>query len=423
MADDHLKRAWLWLALSLLSAICMWHYVTYVWSAGQPAQFSDLYASWWGARELLLHHRDPYSLEVSREIQTVIYGAPQAPANAPFRNQYAGGFAYPTYVVFLMWPTVHLPFHAVRTIFAYLLPVFTLLSLALWLYALKWRPSFSRLTVISILTLGSFPFLQGLKLQNLSLLAACLVAAALACLGAGRLLLAGALLAVATIKPHFVFLLVLWLFMWTLNDWHRRRRLAWGFLTVQLLLILGSEILMPGWIIRFWKVAQAYTQYTYGHSLLDVWLTPKIGPIAAAALVITVLILCWRCRSCGSRTSDFFLASSVVLAATLIVIPTLEPHAQLLLLPGFLFLLKHRRTIWQPSGKTRLLLVSAWILPAWAWMSAIAMTLAAPRLGAVALRRHWIVPLSTSPVMPLGVFLVLASLLLRHQITIRDQEV
>ncbi len=35
---------------------------------------SDLYPRWLGARELLLHHRDPYSPEVTREIQIGYYG-------------------------------------------------------------------------------------------------------------------------------------------------------------------------------------------------------------------------------------------------------------------------------------------------------------------------------------------------------------
>jgi len=423
MADHDSKCGWFWLIVSLLSAFSMWHYVNYVWSAGQPAQFSDLYARWWGARELLLHHRDPYSVEVSREIQTVIYGAPQAAANAGYPDQQAGGFAYPAYVVFLMWPTVRLPFPVVRMIFAYLLPLFTLLSLALWVYVLNWRPGLSRLAVVSIFLLGSFPFLQGLKLQNLSLLVAFLVAAAIACLVAGRFALAGVLLALASIKPHFVFLLVLWLVMWTVHDWSRRQRLAWGFLTVQALLLLGSEMLSPGWISRFWKVAQAYRQYTYGHSLLDVWLSPRFGPYAAAVLVLAVLILCWPCRSCETRTSGFFLATSLVLATTLVVIPTLEPHAQLLLLPGFLFLLKYRREIWHSSRETRLLVLSAWILPAWAWTAAMAMTLAATWLPGEALQRHWILPLSTSPLIPCGALLVLALLLHRQTGSSRSQEV
>src|SRR5580693_1554289 len=104
----------LWLILSALSAFSMWYYVANVWSVGQPAQFSDLYAQWWGAHELLLHHRDPYSPAVAREIQTFIYGAPVVSSHPGDLAELSGGFAYPIYVFFLMWPTLHLGFPAVQ---------------------------------------------------------------------------------------------------------------------------------------------------------------------------------------------------------------------------------------------------------------------------------------------------------------------
>src|ERR1700683_986511 len=38
---------------------------------------TDLYPRWYGARELLLHHRDPYSADVTREIQLAYEGREQ----------------------------------------------------------------------------------------------------------------------------------------------------------------------------------------------------------------------------------------------------------------------------------------------------------------------------------------------------------
>src|ERR1700690_109838 len=74
---------------------------------------SDLYPRWVGARELLLHGRDPYSAEVAREIQTGYYGRvlDGSRRDDPKDQQ---GFAYPVYVVFALAPTVTLPFAIVR---------------------------------------------------------------------------------------------------------------------------------------------------------------------------------------------------------------------------------------------------------------------------------------------------------------------
>jgi hypothetical protein len=401
----------LWLILSALSAFSMWYYVANVWSVGQPAQFSDLYAQWWGAHELLLHHRDPYSPAVAREIQTFIYGAPVVSSHPGDLAELSGGFAYPIYVFFLMWPTLHLGFPAVQVLFRCLFIALTLASLWLWIYALRWRLPAAELGIVAIFAFGSFPVLQGLKLQNLSLLVAFLVVATMASLVAGYFTAAGLLLAAATIKPQFVVLLIPWLALWTISDWRRRRRMVWGFSAAMLVLILGGEGLAPGWISRFLTVVRAYRRYTYGHSLLDVWFTQRIGSVVAVVLVAGVLALCWRCRSDPATSSRFFLASSLVLATTLVVIPTLEPHAQLLLLSGILLLLRYGSRIWRSGKVARLLLVGAWVLLGWAWVAAFGMMLATIWLPADALLRFWALPLYTSPLLPFGILVILGFLL------------
>jgi hypothetical protein len=397
----------LWLILSILSAFSMWYYVTKVWGAGQSTQFSDLYAQWWAAHELLLHRRDPYSPAVAHEIQAVIYGSPISASRPGDVAEMAGGFAYPIYVVFLIWPTVHLTFPVVKGLFLCLFAVLTLISLLLWLYALRWRLPATELVVIAVFTLGSFPVLQGLELQNLSLLVAFLVAAAIASLAAGYFTLAGMLLAGATIKPQFVILLIPWLALWIMGDWQRRRRLAWSFSVVVSVLVLGSQMLAPGWIGRFLTIVRAYRQYTYGHSLLDVWFSRRFGPILAAVLVLAVLALCWRWRSYSAQSSHFFLASSLVLAATLVVIPTLEPHSQLLLLPGVLFLLRFAGRIWRLGKIARLLFTAVWVLWGWAWIATFGMALTAIWFPAGMLQRVANLPLYTSPLLPFGMLVIL----------------
>lgn len=78
------------LFFALLLAGSMWFYVQHVLIPHQRAEavlfgiprgnLSDLYPRWLGARELLLHGRDPYSAEVTKEIQAGYYGRPLDPA-------------------------------------------------------------------------------------------------------------------------------------------------------------------------------------------------------------------------------------------------------------------------------------------------------------------------------------------------------
>lgn len=66
----------------------------------------DIGQRWIGTRELLLHGRDPYGVEVTREIQAAYYGHPLSPQDHRDEKR----FAYPIFVVFLLAPTIRMHF-------------------------------------------------------------------------------------------------------------------------------------------------------------------------------------------------------------------------------------------------------------------------------------------------------------------------
>src|ERR1700722_13762285 len=225
------------LALAVVASASTWFYVNRILRAQQIADaaahsrprgnLSDLYPRWLGARELLLHRRNPYSMEITREIQHGYYGRALDPTRAddPKDEQ---GFAYPAYVVFLLAPTVTLPFDMVQVGFRWLLAVLAAGTVLLWLRVLRWKASIGATIILMILMLGWLPMVQRIKLQQLSLLVAPLLAACGACLTGGWLLLAGGLLALATIKPQLTWPLVLWLLIWAGSEWRSRRRFVFG---------------------------------------------------------------------------------------------------------------------------------------------------------------------------------------------------
>jgi hypothetical protein len=399
----------LWLALSLISAASMAYYVTELWAANQPAGFSDLYARWWGAHELFLHGRDPYSPAVSHEIQTVIYGAPVTPS-ADDPMGLGGGFAYPPYTAFLLWPTVYTPFSVAQAIFACLSVPLTALSLTLWLRVLGRRLSVLHWMTTAFFVVGCFPALEAMKLQNLSLLAAASISIGIFLIASDHLIWAGVILALSTFKPQFMVALLPWLLLWTIADWRRRSALVWSFVGTMLVLVLASEWFVPGWVTSFLFIARAYRHYAYGYSVLDVWFSPTFGPIVSAILLVVVLALCWRQRLQTAGSPGFFLATSLVLATNVVVMPTLAPHAQLLLLPGFLCLLPGGHASSNVRPTARVLRMAAWTLLAWGWVGAFGLGLARLRLPAVALLRFWQVPLYTSPVVPVAVSLALTAI-------------
>ena len=403
------RQGW-WLFLSILSAGGMAFYVTAIWGANQAPGFSDLYAGWWGAHELLLHDRNPYSTAVAHEIQTVIYEAPLAP-DTQDPSGIGGGFAYPLYAAIFLWPLVNLSFSAAQTVFISVSILGTLISLAIWLRLIHFAWSPILWLTLGTLTMGSFPALQGVRLQNPSLLAASCIAIAFFLLSYEWFVLAGAVFAIATFKPQFMILLVPWLAVWSIGDWRRRRPMAWGFLATMCLLTAVSEWLLPGWIGSFLKVVRAYRHYTYGHSLLDVWFTPTWGRLIATFIFLAVLVVGARLRSKGVDSPQFLQVTSLVMAATLVVIPTLAPHAQLLLLPGALCLFRDRTLLAASGTVKRLVLAATWSLLCWPWIAAFGLLLAGTLRPTRELLHYWEVPLVTSPLLPLAVLMSLGCLL------------
>src|ERR1700730_14146268 len=331
----------------------MWFYVRCVLVPYQRADaavnerprgnLSDLYPRWLGAREFLLHHRDPSSPEVTREIQKGYSGraldpdhaadphADEPHANEPKTDEPKDqqGFAYPVYVVFLLAPTVRLPFPVVQSSFRWLLLILTMMSVPLWLRVLRWRPPIAVTAILMTLTIGSFPVVQGFKLQQLSLLVGGLIAACAAALVAGYFSLAGFLLAVATIKPQLVVPMAGWLVLWAIGDWKQRWRFVASLCATAAVLFAASEYVLPGWIGRFRDAVAAYRQYTGGAgSLLDVLATPMLGRVIAAAAVITVTVLCWRFRRVTHDSVAFGVILALVLAVTLMILPTFAPYNQ-----------------------------------------------------------------------------------------------
>ncbi|MGH9495636.1 MAG: glycosyltransferase family 87 protein, partial [Candidatus Sulfotelmatobacter sp.] len=182
---------------------------------------NDFYQVWLSAQELMRHRRDPYSEEMTREIQTGLYGRPLDPKRPgdPIDRRV---FPYPAYMDLLFWPATEFSFPVVRIFVTCLLGVLTAMGALFWLRALNWRPDWRWLAAIIVLTLCSYPALEGLFAGQLGLLVAFLLAAAILMLRRGRVLLAGILTALATIKPQVVALPLLFLLIWNWYDWHTR---------------------------------------------------------------------------------------------------------------------------------------------------------------------------------------------------------
>jgi hypothetical protein len=376
-------KAVIGLVLAVVVAASMWFYFDRILVAhqvqdaqlhGRPrGNLSDLYPRWLGARELLLHHRNPYSREVTLEIQEGYYGR-RLDDSRPTDPKDQQGFAYPAYVVFLLAPLVSFPFHDVQVFFYWFLLGLTAASVGLWLRALCWRWPPTATAVAILMMLGSVPAVQGLKLQQMSLLAAALLASSAACVAGDFLFCGGGLLALATIKPQLTWALAAWLLLWAVSDWRKRRSFVFGFALVMWFLLLGAEVILPGWWRMFAAALQQYHRYTQNQSVLDQLVPWAFSGklLAMAALTVSASFL-WKLRSVTADTAEFGLAIALVMALTVLVVPMYAPYNQVLLLPAVLVLLRERSMFVSGSHARRFAYVATAFALTWQWIASLAL--------------------------------------------------
>ncbi len=345
-------RAWLWVLAGILASIVSWTYMhrillpwenfVNVQQGTVKAQLGDLYPRWVGTRELLLNGRNPYGPEVSHEIQMAFYGRPieQSYDKPRFEIIDEQRFVYPLYVVFLMAPSVHWDFAQLQSWAPVFFGAVTVISMWLWMRVLDWRPSPLAIASMVMLVLSSPQIAQGLRLRQLGLFVAFLVALASWCVTRQRYAMAGVLLAISTIKPQMVALVLLWFMLWSFGDWRKRWPLAAGFGGSFALLAGGAEWLLPGWPRFFLAGLAAYAKYFPTTSpvrlILGNWIGGALSVLALAGLVAFT----WGVRKAEADSREFAYTLALFFIATTLLMPLLTPYNQVFLLLPTLMLLR-----------------------------------------------------------------------------------
>jgi hypothetical protein len=350
---------------------------------------NDFYQVWLTSRQWLRQGRDPYSPEMTREIQTGLYGRPLDP-NRPGDPIDQRVFPYPVFTDVLFWPAAEFPFAPMRVVVVCVLAALTLASVLLWLRALDWRLSGKWLAVILLLTLCSYPALEGLYAAQLGLFVAFLLAASLLALQRRRFLLAGILMALTTIKPQVTMLAIAYLLIWSLHDWRVRGRFCIGLFSTLALLIGASLAVLPHWIQSWTHTVLAYRHYTRPPLVTEVltsplgsrWAAPATFVLTAASIILA-MVLAWRNRSAASGSFAFWITLTLLLSiTTIIILPGQAVYDHLILLPGILLLVRYRNELLDAGRVPRSLLAIGALVLFWPWIAAFALILL----------RQWLTP-------------------------------
>jgi hypothetical protein len=396
---------WLGLAASLLVAFGEWHWaenilvpklITRALAAGTPiGNNSDLYPRWLGAREALLHHRNPYGADVTREIQIGFYGRPLDPSR-PSDPPFPESFVYPVYIVFLLTPTLTMPFRTAQQIFRWLLLFLTGCSVPLWMYAIRFRAKPLLIITGIVLALSSYPAVLEFHQQNLAALALFFLAAAAAAAVRNWLLLSGFLLALATVKPDISGLVILWFLLWSMAGWRERKRLVCSFAGTFAALVIAAVAISPHWIVRFLAAVREYPAYGTDPSVVQLFLPSFAAKLVTTALVCVLVVFCWHWRNASPGSEGFAWALAWVSAVTIAILPKLAGYNQPLLIPALLVLLAQRETIWNTGFVPRTLVKGAFGCQLWQWITATVLSLCSLLVPAARLSPAALVPEYTS---------------------------
>jgi hypothetical protein len=381
--------------------------------AGPYAFGDDFYPVWLTSREWLQERRDPYSPAVTRDIQIGLFGRPLDSRILTDPPTDYRTFAYPAFTDLLFWPASEVPFPLFRVAWAALLAALIAACVFSWTQALSWRVSRIWMGIILLLTWCSYPELEGLYAGQLGLLVGFLLAASLLALIRGRLLLAGILMALTTIKPQMTLLAILYLFLWSVQDWRHRSRFIASFFATMFLMIGASLAVWPRWIQSWVRVILGYHRYSMpplASELLGAGLGPHIGTTLIAIALIAALALAWKGRVAVAGSYEFWLTLSLLLAITTVtLLPGQSVCDHIILIPG-IFLLACRTKLQHSSPIFRTLLAVGIAVLLWPWTASLGLIALRPFLSPEQFNSKavFVLPLRTAAAFPFVVLGLLA---------------
>jgi hypothetical protein len=116
---------------------------------------------------------------------------------------------------------------------------------------------------------------------------------------------------------------------------------------------------------------------------------------------------CWKERRQPANSFSFAFILCLVLAITILVIPSSSTYNQVLLIPALLLLIKERHRIWRRSQAGRALFALLAVLILWPWIFGIALAMLSFILPLSAFNRVWAIPVWTVTPVPIALAAVM----------------
>jgi len=322
-------------------------WVNYHFSQQNPGG-SDFLPRWVGTRGLLLTGRSPYSNETTQEIQQRFYGRPAQPDEDQVL------FVYPLFSILVFAPFAMIAdFNLARGLWMTVLELGIILIILGAIYLSRWKISPVKFGLLFVFGLLWYYSIRALINSNASILVGLFLVGVFLAIHLRKDILAGSLLALSTIKPQVVVLLVLFILIWSLRE--KRHKLALSFVGTLSFLVVITLLLVPGWIYQNLLQLLSYPTYTLPGTpgaIFEQWL-PHVGKKLGWILTFSMIILLiWEWRKLLRHKSHWFLWTSyfTLTVTTLIGIRTATEN-YVVLLPAVILIFAELDQEWGKLGQ------------------------------------------------------------------------
>jgi hypothetical protein len=183
------------------------------------------------------------------------------------------------------------------------------------------------------------------------------------------------------------------------------------------ILLIGAEIVLPGWLRMFLQALRQYREYTHNESVLDQLFNWMAGRFSGDILALLALFLCgrvlWTVRKSPASSPESGRALALVLALTVLIVPMYAPYNQVLLLPAVLSLVRDRTALIVTSPAARSVYAATALALTWQWIASMGLSVTW-LVSPVEALKMWKLPFYATFTLPVLIFTV-ALLSANHQ--------
>lgn len=331
----------------LLAVVVLLTWGNYQFAVRNPGG-SDFMPRWLGTRQFLTIGRSPYSQGTTRAIQRFFYGRPA------LEGEDQQLFVYPHYSMLIFIPFAWTDnYQLARAMWMSTLELSLAAIAYISLLLSGWKPQRKLLLVYLLFTFLWYHSLRPVINGNAAVLVALFILLCLLGISRGNYSAAGIALALSTIKPHMVVLLIPFVLWWALS--HREFRLIKSFFLTMLILVGGSWLVDRHWMMDNLRQMVFYPQYTLpgtpGGIFAEWWPSSgsRIG-VWLSALLSVILLREWLAAYARDTRWMLWTAGLTLVITNLIGIRTASDNF-IALFPLLPLLFSFWEQHWQRAGR------------------------------------------------------------------------